>query len=146
RAPAASPPAPPGAPAPAARAGTGAAQPAVAANAVPAPITEAAPRRDSSGWPWAASLSAHGQVESAPARSPSRSAPPPRTPTPAAELQPAAVVELARPTGPVGGKIGRTLERKKDRRQEIDDSLADVFERVQDLYSQPNEQASLYLL
>ncbi len=118
-------------------------KPAVAA----APRGEAAAtRRDSTGWPWAASLSAHGQLESAPARSiPSRPAPPPRTRTPVAELR-ASVMEVPQPSRAVEGKIGRTLERKKDRRQEIDDALAYVFERVQELYAQPNERASLYLL
>jgi len=114
---------------------------------VPAPTAQTeAPRRDSTGWPWAASLSAHGQLEGTPAKSmPPRTAPPPRTRTPIAEFR-ASIVELPQPSRAVEGRIGRTLERKKDRRQEIDDALADVFERVQELYSQPNEQASLYLL
>ncbi|HEX4803405.1 MAG TPA: GAF domain-containing protein [Myxococcaceae bacterium] len=124
-----------------------AAPPPLKPTSVPAPAAQtAAPRGDSNNWPWAASLSAHGQLEDATAKSmPSRPAPPPRTRTPIAELQ-ASVVELPQPSRAVEKKIGRTLDGKKDRRQEIDDALADVFERVQELYSQPNEQASLYLL
>jgi hypothetical protein len=138
-------PPPPKAPAPAAP--RVAEPPPLKPATVPAPAAPSAPpRRDSNNWPWAASLSAHGQLEGATAKSmPSRPAPPPRTRTPIAELR-ASVVELPQPARAVERKIGRTLGRKKDQRQEIDDALADVFERVQELYSQPSEQASLYLL
>ena len=110
------------------------------------PTKSAETRRETDGWPWAASLSAHGQVEGASRPSASAAPPAPRTPTPAPHLRAASVVEVAQPSRAVAGRIGRALQNKKDRRQEIDDALAEIFERVQDLYSQASEEASLYLL
>lgn len=55
------------------------------------------------------------------------------------------VVELEAPARPVVGQIGRAPQ-TKNQKQEIEDLLAEVFERVQDVYSRPNEEAALYFL
>ncbi len=59
-------------------------------------------------------------------------------------VEPEAVVELEAPTRPVTGKIGR--EPQRDRKEQIEDLLAEVFERVQDVYAQKDRQAALYFL
>jgi hypothetical protein len=100
-------------------------------------------RRDSGGWPWAASLSPQGEVEGI--RADGDRPPAPRAPPPAKRPPPATVIDLQQPTRAVKGPIGRALSQNKQREQ-IEDVLADVFERVQGAYAQKGEQSALYLL
>jgi putative methionine-R-sulfoxide reductase with GAF domain len=60
-------------------------------------------------------------------------------------LEPKQVVELEQPTQPVVGAIGRKPP-KKEEKEKIEDVLAEVFERVQDIYSQSTEEAAMYFL
>ena len=53
-------------------------------------------------------------------------------------------MELEAPTKPIVGKIGR--EFRQNQKEQIEDMLAEVFERVQEVYSQPNADAALYFL
>ena len=55
------------------------------------------------------------------------------------------MTDLPQPTRPVKAQIGRTLDGTKHR-ESIEDSLADIFERVQGAYAQDGEKAALYLL
>ncbi len=59
-------------------------------------------------------------------------------------VEPEAVVELKAPSRPITGKIGRAPQR--NRKEQIEDLLAEVFERVQDVYAQKDRQAALYYL
>lgn len=54
------------------------------------------------------------------------------------------VVEMAGPSTPVTGRIGREVTHA--RRDEIDDMLAEVFERVQEVYTRASEDEALYFL
>jgi len=124
----------------------------------PRPLTDAAasggppespkppPGRDSAGRPGAASLSPRGEVESAHPHRQSRPSPRPKTRSSVNLLQPAAVVELESSTRAAAGQIGRTVNTKEYRREEIDDALSDIFERVQGVYEQTGDQPALYLL
>ena len=60
-------------------------------------------------------------------------------------LEPKQVVELEQPTQPVVGSIGRKPP-KKEEKEKIEDMLAEVFERVQDIYSQATEESAMYFL
>ncbi|MHB8877876.1 MAG: hypothetical protein ACYC8T_29635, partial [Myxococcaceae bacterium] len=60
-------------------------------------------------------------------------------------LEPRQVVELEKPTQPVVGSIGRKPPKAAEKEQ-IEDVLAEVFERVQDIYSQNTEEAAMYFL
>jgi hypothetical protein len=122
--------------------------------APPIPLSPATPeaQKRTGSWPWLESLTLQGQLErplgeDAQARAiplePSSRLPPRRVPTP---LQPQAVVELERPTQPVRGPIGRPAEERKEQKREAEDSLSDVFDRVQDVYNQRNQEAALYFL
>ncbi len=110
------------------------------------PAPRSTPRRDSAGWPWAASLSPGGEIEGAPAQRNFFHAHLPRTPAAVRRLEPSSVIELLRPTQAAKGQIGRALDRKRDRRAEIEDALSDVFERVQGAYAEGSAQSALYLL
>ena len=116
-----------------------------AASGGPPESSKPSPRRDPAGGPGAASLSPRGEVEAAPRHRQSRPSPLPKTRSSVNLLQPAAVVELETPTR-AAGQIGRTVNTKQYRREEIDDALSDIFERVQGVYEQTGEQPALYLL
>jgi hypothetical protein len=118
-----------------------------AAPGAPSESPKPAPRRDSAGRPRGVSLSPRGEIEGAHPHRQSRPSPLPKTPSSVNLLQPAAVVELERPTrAAAAGQIGRTVNTKQYRREEVDDALSDIFERVQAVYEQPGEQPALYLL
>ncbi len=57
-----------------------------------------------------------------------------------------AVVELEKPATPVAGPIGRPRVARKDKKLELEDMLADVFERVQEVYTKDSVQSALYFL
>lgn len=119
------------------------------------PLPNKAPpeaQKRTGSWPWLESLTLQGQLErplgegakaGAIPLQPATRLPPRRVPTP---LQPQAVVELERPTQPVRGPIGRPAGERKEQKREAEDSLSDVFERVQDVYNQRNQEAALYFL
>jgi len=85
-----------------------------------------------------------------------RDYPPPAAPRPeslprvplreSSPLQPQSVVELEHPTRPVLGQIGRAVGERKDQKSDVEDALSDVFERVQEVYNQPSEDAAFYFL
>lgn len=54
------------------------------------------------------------------------------------------VVELEAPTTPIIGKIGRAVA--TNQKEQIEDLLAEVFERVQDVYSRQSADDALYFL
>ena len=80
------------------------------------------------------------QPAPAPAQRPVSKPPPSRR----SHHDPESVVELEAPTRPVIGQIGRAP--KKNRQEEIEDLLAEVFERVQDVYSKPTIEDALYFM
>ncbi len=55
-------------------------------------------------------------------------------------------MELEHPTRPVRGHIGRAVGERKDQESDVEDALSDVFERVQEVYNQPSEDAAFYFL
>ncbi len=56
------------------------------------------------------------------------------------------VFELEHPTQPVVGLIGRRAPAKKDQKEVIEDLLADLFEKVQEVHSKSSEETALYFL
>jgi hypothetical protein len=66
-----------------------------------------------------------------------------RTPMP---LKARSVVELEHPTRPLPGRIGREVGASKELREQTEERLATLFDRVQDIYSQPGEESALYFL
>ncbi|MBX5484639.1 MAG: GAF domain-containing protein, partial [Myxococcaceae bacterium] len=58
--------------------------------------------------------------------------------------EPQQVVELEAPTKPIVGQIGRS--RSRTQKEEIEDMLAEVFERVQGVFAQPSVDDALYYL
>lgn len=54
------------------------------------------------------------------------------------------IEELEAPTSPIVGKIGRAPNKRH--KEEIEDLLAEVFERVQEVYAQKDANAALYFL
>ncbi len=82
-----------------------------------------------------------------PPTAPTAPAAPPKQPAsrppPKARHEPDGVFELETPTRPAGS-IGRP--RPKAKKEEIEDLLAEVFERVQDIYTKPDESSALYYL
>jgi hypothetical protein len=54
------------------------------------------------------------------------------------------VLELEAPTTPVTGPIGRP--RQTSPKEQVEDLLAEVFERVQEVYARQDERAALYFL
>lgn len=58
-------------------------------------------------------------------------------------VDPGKVVELERTSRPAQGQIGRPRP-AKDRKAEIEDLLAEVFERVQEVYARGDEESALY--
>ncbi len=85
---------------------------------------------------------ARANVQPAPAPAPRPVSTPP--PSRRSHHDAESVVELERPTRPVVGQIGRTP--KKNRQEEIEDLLAEVFERVQDVYSKSTTGDALYFM
>jgi hypothetical protein len=59
---------------------------------------------------------------------------------------PSSVVELEHPTLPVIGKVGRARSGPRPLKDELEDVLAEVFERVQEVHSKPTEEAAMYFL
>ncbi len=55
------------------------------------------------------------------------------------------VIELEKPASPIAGPIGRPKPRK-DKKVDLEDMLADVFERVQEVYTKDSQQSALYFL
>ncbi|MBI3183350.1 MAG: GAF domain-containing protein [Myxococcales bacterium] len=62
-----------------------------------------------------------------------------------AAIEPRQVDELEKPTRPIAGPIGRPRP-TKERKQEIEDVLAEVFDRVQEIYSKHGEEQAMYFL
>jgi hypothetical protein len=61
------------------------------------------------------------------------------------ELMPDKVIELEKPTKPVAGAIGRSKP-APDKKAKLEDTLAEVFERVQEVYAKSGPDAALYFL
>ncbi|MGQ0508816.1 MAG: GAF domain-containing protein [Myxococcaceae bacterium] len=69
-----------------------------------------------------------------------------RGPRSARMNDPTAIIELEKPTAPVVGAIGRLKQPKKDQKSDLEDTLSDVFERVQEVYAKDGVQSALYFL
>jgi hypothetical protein len=61
-------------------------------------------------------------------------------------LKALSVMQLEHPTRPLPGRIGRAASANREPREQIEDRLANLFDEVQQIYSQPNEESALYFL
>jgi hypothetical protein len=116
-------------------------RPSIPAASIVAPIGEPASEQKTriEAWPVAPTPMVQPAVQPAP-----RPARPASAPQRRGRVEPESVVELEAPTRPVVGKIGRA--QRRNQKEEIEDLLAEVFERVQEVYAQKDPDAALYYL